>query len=97
MNFEKYLPVGTVVMLKGGKKRVMIMGFTCIDDSNENPRLYDYCGVLYPEGFIASNKNLLFNHDQIEKVFYMGYRDEEEEKFKETLREVVNKVSNQNN
>ncbi len=24
---EKYLPVGTVCMLKGGKKRVMVIGY----------------------------------------------------------------------
>ena len=28
---EKYLPIGTVVMLKGGTKRVMISGFCAID------------------------------------------------------------------
>ena len=25
MNYEKYLPIGTVVMLKNGKKRAMII------------------------------------------------------------------------
>ncbi|HIR49231.1 MAG TPA: DUF4176 domain-containing protein, partial [Candidatus Faecimonas gallistercoris] len=29
MQAEKYLPIGTVVMLKGGKKRAMIIGFCC--------------------------------------------------------------------
>ena len=30
MNYKKYLPIGTVVMLKGGKKRAMITGFCAV-------------------------------------------------------------------
>ena len=35
MNYEKYLPVGTVVLLKGGKKRAMVTGF-CSISGEEN-------------------------------------------------------------
>lgn len=38
---EKYLPVGTVVLLKGGKKRTMITGF-CASSNEEKNRIYDY-------------------------------------------------------
>ena len=31
---EKYLPVGTVVLLQNGTKRVMINGFCTMDASN---------------------------------------------------------------
>ena len=81
---EKYLPVGTVVMLKGGQKRVMITGFVCKE--NESNKIYDYCGCLFPEGFISPDKNLLFNHNQIEKIYHMGLNDEEEMKFKTKLK-----------
>lgn len=89
MKFEKYLPIGTVVMLNGGKKRVMVTGFCCMDKSDDS-KIYDYSGCLYPEGFISSDKNFLFNHEQIDKVYYMGLSDDEEKKFKEKLKNIVN-------
>ena len=76
MKYEKYLPVGTVVLLKDAKKKIMITGFCVVGDSQD--RTFDYCGCIYPEGVLASDKNLLFNHNQIEDVYYMGYMTDEE-------------------
>ena len=87
---EKYLPIGTVVMLKGGKKRAMITGFCAISQDNQD-KIYDYSGCLYPEGFISSNQTLLFDHEQIEKVYHMGLIDDEEKNFKIKLKELLNK------
>ena len=87
---EKYLPIGTVVMLKGGKKRAMITGFCAISEDNKD-KIYDYSGCLYPEGFISSNQTLLFNHEQIDKVYHMGLIDDEEKNFKIKLKELLNK------
>lgn len=84
MNNEKYLPIGTVVMLKGGKKRLMITGFCSIADENEQ-KVYDYNGCAFPEGIIKSDRNFLFDHSQIEKVYHLGLSDEEEKKFKNKL------------
>ncbi len=87
---EKYLPIGTVVMLKGGTKRVMISGFCAIEEqNNEKNKMWDYSGCLYPEGFLSSNQTCLFDHDQIEKVYHYGLIDEEEEKFKAQLKELL--------
>lgn len=93
MNSEKiknFLPIGTVVILKNAKKRVMITGF-CIVPKEDNTKIYDYTGVLYPEGVINSEQCLMFNHNQIEKVFHMGLVDEEEKEFKKTLGQVIEK------
>lgn len=86
----KFLPVGSVVLLKEGKKRLVITGFCC-SDREENSKIYDYCGCLYPEGFISSDSNLLFNHEQISKIYYLGLVDEEEKKFKDKLVQLVKK------
>ena len=32
---EKYLPIGTVVMLKGGTKRLMITGLCVVQQNNK--------------------------------------------------------------
>lgn len=91
MNYEKYLPIGTVVLLKGGSKRVMIYGFCC--QGSESDKIYDYIGCLSPEGFISRDKNLLFDHDQIDKVINLGLVDEEEKAFKEKLNNVIKMIT----
>lgn len=86
---EKFLPIGTVVMLKNGTKRVMITGF-CAVENNENLKMWDYSGCMYPEGFLSSDETCLFDHNQIEKVYHLGLAEDEEEKeFKEKLKELI--------
>lgn len=92
MDYEKYLPIGTVVMLKGGKKRAMITGF-CSISGEDRSKVFDYSGCLYPEGFLSSNQTLLFNHEQIDKVFHLGLVDEEEKQFKQRLSEMIKNIN----
>lgn len=84
---EKFLPVGTVVLLKNGTKRVMINGF-CTMDAEKPEKIYDYSGVLFPEGALSSDQSLLFDHDQIVRVDHYGLFDTEEQDFKKKLQEV---------
>ena len=85
------LPVGTVVMLKGGKKRIMITGFLCQDAKNPE-KTYDYCALLYPEGYIKPNELLMFDHDQIEKIHYLGLNDDENKEFQKKLDEYLKSI-----
>lgn len=88
--YGKYLPIGTLVLLKNGKKRIMIMGFCPKISKNGKDEQYDYCGVAYPEGVISAEQMLLFNHKQISKIYHMGLaKDKEEKKFKRDLRELL--------
>ncbi len=93
MNYEKYLPIGTVVILKGGTKRAMITGF-CSMANGDKTKVFDYSGCLYPEGVISSDKTLLFDHNQIDKIFHLGLIDDEEKQFKQRLNEMIKKISN---
>ncbi len=90
MEYKKYLPIGTIVQIKGGIKRIMISGF-CAIDTDKNDKVYDYSGCLYPEGFLTSKKTFLFDHDQIEKVHFVGFIDNEEQEFKKQLEELIKK------
>ena len=85
---EKFLPIGTVVMLKGASKRLMITGF-CTMDAKKQDTMFDYSGCLYPEGVVRSDQTALFNHDQIEKVFHKGLVDDEEKEFKVKLNQLL--------
>lgn len=90
---EKLLPNGSIVLLKGGNKRMMIYGRKQllvteedVEKESEDLTMYDYLGVPYPEGYISPEYSFVFNHSDIEKVFFTGYSDEEEEVFQEVLR-----------
>lgn len=91
---EKFLPIGTVVMLKGGTKRVMITGFCSMEES-KSEKIWDYSGCMYPEGFLSSNQTCLFDHEQIEKIYYLGLIDDEEEEFKKKLNELLKPNNNE--
>lgn len=79
MNYEKYLPMGTVVLLKKGAKKIMIFGRKQIKtDTGEQ---FDYIAHLYPEGNIKKDMAILFNHEDIREVIHLGYSDEDEELF----------------
>lgn len=92
---EKYLPIGTVVLLKGGRKRAMITGFCSVAQENQE-KIFDYSGCVYPEGYLSSNQVCLFDHDQIEKIFFLGFEDDEEKAFKDKLNKIVSLIENDN-
>lgn len=83
-SIEKYLPIGTIIKLKSGHHKVMITGF-CLYDHDQAHTLYDYCGCAYPEGMLSTNEVNLFNHTDIEKIYHIGYTDDDEKKFKVNL------------
>lgn len=87
---SRLLPIGSVVLLNNGTKKIMITGFYSIAANNPD-KVFDYCGCLFPEGVISSEQNLLFDHSQIVKVCYMGYKSDEEKEFKSKLSEIINK------
>lgn len=101
MDVEKYLPIGTVVLLKGGKKKLMITGYGTVKNKKE---IYDYVGHPYPEGIRMKEENYIFNHNQIERIYHFGYRSQESikynEKFKkfiEKMTEIITKLNNEKN
>ena len=85
---KKYLPIGSVVLLKGGKKKLMITGY-CMKIEEDPNKIYDYNGCLFPEGEIKSNITSVFDHKQIEKVFFIGFENEESETF---INDIQNKM-----
>lgn len=95
--YEKYLPLGSVVILKGATKRIMITGYCPINKSDDTSnKVFDYSGCLYPEGFIASDKILMFNHSQIERIFCIGYSDEEQKQFVINLKKIIEEMNSNN-
>lgn len=86
--FEGLLPIGTVVLLKNSEKRLMIIG-VCQKEVGEQEVVWDYAGCLYPEGYIGADKVYLFDNSQIEKVYAIGYQDEEQFAFKQKIDKII--------
>lgn len=90
MKEDKFLPIGTIVILKNGTKKIMITSYLVITGSKEKDKekkMFDYGGYPYPVGMLETSYSLGFNHDQIDKVVHMGHVDNE---YKE-LNELMNK------
>lgn len=85
---KSLLPIGSVVLLKEGKKRLMIYG---INQKTEDGKIYDYLGCLYPEGNISPEYTYLFNEDAVDGVFYLGLVDSEFSLYRNKLQEMVDK------
>lgn len=81
------LPIGSIVKLKNGKKKVMIYGVKQTDANTDIT--YDYVGVLYPEGNIGQEYQLLFSHDLIEEIYFRGFEDEERTEFIKKLSDIL--------
>lgn len=87
MKANEYLPIGSVVLLKEGDKKLMIFGI--IQSDEDDSEEFDYIGVPYPEGHIDPDCQYLFYHKNIEEVFFRGYEDEERKEFVDRLNEIM--------
>lgn len=81
---KNLLPIGSIVLLKNAKKRLMICGIRQSEKENSEKE-YDYMGVIYPEGHIGSEYSFLFNHEDIDRILFRGFEDIERQKFIERL------------
>jgi len=83
---ERYLPLGSVVKIKENAHLYMITG-RMMSYENENGEIIskDYHAVLYPFGVLNTNEQIMFNHDQIEKMLFIGYQDFREAAFQKEL------------
>lgn len=94
--FTGVLPIGSVVLLKDSSKKLMITGFAQVAADDPN-RIYDYVGCVFPEGFLGPDQTYLFDSQQIDNIFFIGYQDQEQMAFKiridKALTEIRNKES----
>lgn len=88
------LPIGSVVMLKGGDMPVMIIG--CLqarESEKDNPtKIYDYVGVGYPIGLTAPDEMIQFDHDAIETIYNVGYINDDMLEFLEDAGDTLSRL-----
>lgn len=86
---QKYLPIGSVCTIKGKTKKVMVTGYYSVS-FNGNLKIKDYVGCAYPEGLLLPEATCSFNHDDIEQVDFIGYKNEEQKTFERLLDRITN-------
>jgi len=90
---EKILPLGSVVMLKEGLVKLMVIarGAVYEDPETGEDKYVDYMAILYPSGMDPEN-SIFFNHCDIDKVVHKGFVDDEEARFLEIHEEWKAKI-----
>ena len=83
------LPIGSVVTLKEGTKRLMIIGR--LQQNVRTKKVYDYAGCLWPEGYMDKDSCYVFDHEDIDCLYYIGLQDIEEFNFRFELDEMRKK------
>ena len=81
------LPIGSVVRAKDLGKKLAIMGILV----NNAGVKYDYIAVPFPEGYIDAEHMYVFNHEDIEKIEYLGFINSEFQIFRGALAESLGK------
>jgi len=79
MQFNYLLPIGSVVLPKKEKRKLVIVGVKATEEGDVKE--YDYIGVLYPEGDMGKGSMYYLNHGDIKKVYHRGYENEERADF----------------
>ncbi|MEY8457537.1 DUF4176 domain-containing protein [Lactococcus ileimucosae] len=90
---KEILPIGTIIYLKEGSQKLMILNRGAITEQNNKTVTFDYSAAMYPVG-LNPEQMFYFNQENIDKVVHMGYSDSEEERFQELYQEWLEKNPN---
>lgn len=82
---DKLLPLGSIVQLYDGEVKVIIVGRVQKHVGNGN--LYDYSSCIYPQGYMGSDQLYMFNHENIETLYFIGFEDAQEGEYQKLLME----------
>ncbi len=80
------LEIGSVVYLKDGIEKVMILSRGSIIEENNEKLVFDYGECIYPVGLVIDSI-LHFNEENIDRVVFRGYHDELEDRLQELYNE----------
>lgn len=79
-----FLPIGSIVNLKGGVKKLMVIARGVVSNIGGEKKYFDYGGCLYPEG-LTGDRILYFNHSEIIRSVYTGFSDDDEKLMVENI------------
>lgn len=80
------LPIGSIVYLKDGSRKIMILNRGAFLEKDGEKTIFDYSGCIYPVGLDAE-QILYFNDENVDKVIFEGFKDEEENRYQELYKQ----------
>lgn len=80
----QFLPIGSVVQLKNGQTKVMIVNRFPLYNNQGKVGYLDYSACLFPTG-LESDQVYFFNKEDIETIWFEGYVDELEKEMQEKI------------
>ncbi|MFZ2539570.1 MAG: DUF4176 domain-containing protein [Oscillospiraceae bacterium] len=86
-----FLPIGSIVIVKGGVKKSMIIARGLATVINGETKYFDYGACLYPEGLMGDSV-MYFNHADIAKVVFKGFTDDDDVMMVENINEWLEKT-----
>ena len=86
----RYLPTGSIVILRRGTRKVMIVGRGKMVEVDGKSWYFDYAATAYPEG-LRGNEFIYLNHSWIDQVVFTGYHDDEDTIVNHNLQEYLRK------
>nr|WP_278250512.1 DUF4176 domain-containing protein [Enterococcus hirae] len=87
------MPIGSVVKTKKGNVKLMIVGRAQLYNNEGTIGYFDYSALIYPEGITSQQEFAFFNHEDIQEIYFEGYRDEVEKKFAERYEDNIKNTS----
>lgn len=91
MQNEKYLPLGSIVIINGTVRKLIIVGRALMQKVNDERRYFDYACCTYPEGLI-SDQAIYINHEDIDEVIFTGFSDDDDVRMQKNIKEQVEKL-----
>ena len=74
------LPIGTIIYLKEGTGKLMILNRGPMIELDGEKQIFDYAACNYPQGLDVEN-TFYFNEENIDEVVFKGYSDDDERRF----------------
>lgn len=84
------LPLGSIVYLREGNKKIMIIARGLVAKNGDGHVFFDYGGVPYPEGLV-DDQMAYFQHESITKIVFEGFKDLDDEATIEKINAYVEK------
>lgn len=80
--------IGSIIYLKEGSQKLMIINRGPIIEMDNQRYIFDYSACKYPVG-VVEDEIYYFNEENIDKVIFEGYSDEDETRFQELYEDML--------
>lgn len=83
--------IGSIIYLKEGSQKLMIINRGSIVEIESQKYMFDYSACKYPVG-VVEDQIYYFNEENIDKVIFGGYSDQDETRFQKLFKEMINNL-----